>query len=184
MATTVRKKLTYADYLKIPEDGNRHEIIDGEWFKTPAPGLGHQRVVNKLNTLVYAFVEAGNLGRVYVAPTEVVLSPMDVVQPDVIFISTERASKEKTANIDGAPDLVIEVMSPSTAERDRREKSEAYERRGVAEYWLVDIDARLFEIREFGAIRRTRVYKAGQSFGSGLLPGLKVVVDEIFAVLL
>jgi Uma2 family endonuclease len=110
MATTARK-LTYADYERMPADGFRHEIIDGEEFLTPAPNLDHQTVVGNTFRLIANHVAARKLGRVFVAPTDVVLSGHDIVEPDVIFVSEKRGSILKEKNIEGAPDLVIEVLS-------------------------------------------------------------------------
>jgi Uma2 family endonuclease len=181
MATTVRK-LTYADYEKIPADGFRHEIIGGEEFMTPAPNIGHQKVVGKLFRLVGDFVEARKLGQTFVAPTDVLLSKHDIVEPDIVFVSEKRTSILTENNIQGAPDLVIEVLSPSTQAEDRGPKLALYERSGVAEYWIVDPASKTVEIREFGATRRTRVYKEGQSFESALLPGLTVRLADVFLI--
>ena len=137
MATTVRK-LTYADYEKIPADGFRHEIIGGEEFMTPAPNLDHQAVLLSIAALLRAHATAQKLGRVYIAPTDVVLSKHDIVEPDVIFVSERRSSILTLKNIQGAPDLVIEVLSPSTQAEDRGPKLALYESSGVAEYWIVD----------------------------------------------
>src|SRR5579883_3247671 len=180
MATSVRK-LTYADYEKIPADGFRHEIIGGDEFMTPAPNLDHQRVVVKLTTLLESQVAGKNLGRVFVAPTDVVLSAHDIVEPDVVFVSEKRLSILAEKNIQGAPDLVIEVLSPSTQAEDRGPKLALYERSGVAEYWIVDPSSKTVEIREFGTMRRTRVYKEGQSFESAVLAGLTIRLSEVFA---
>src|SRR5438093_1516668 len=114
MATTV-KKLTYADYAKMPADGFRHEIIEGEEYMTPAPNLDHQAVVGNVFRLIANHVAARKLGRVFVAPTDVILSEHDIVEPDVVFVSDKHLSILSDKNIQGAPDLVIEVLSPSTA---------------------------------------------------------------------
>jgi Uma2 family endonuclease len=179
MATTVRK-LTYADYEKIPADGFRHEIIGGEEFMTPAPNLDHQAAVVNLTAILRNHVLARKLGRVFVAPTDVVLSRHDIVEPDLLFVSEKRLSILTDKNIQGAPDLVIEVLSPSTQSEDRGPKLALYERSGVSEYWMVDPASKTVEIREFGTRRRTRVYKDGQSFESVLLPTLSVQLSDIF----
>jgi|SRR5579862_3426195 len=180
MATTV-KKLTYADYEKIPADGFRHEIIGGEEFMTPAPNLDHQTVVVNLTAILRDYTLAKKLGRVFVAPTDVLLSKHDIVEPDVIFVSEKRLSILTEKNIQGAPDLVIEVLSPSTQAEDRGPKLALYERSGVAEYWIADPTSKTVEIREFGTTRRTRVYKEGQAFESVLLAGLSVKLADVFA---
>jgi Uma2 family endonuclease len=181
MATSTRK-LTYADFARFPADGFRHEIIEGEEFMTPAPNLDHQAVVGNVYRLIANHVISRKLGRVFVAPTDVILSQNDIVEPDVLYVSEKRASILTEKNVQGAPDLVIEVLSPSTAAEDRGPKLAAYERSGVGEYWLVDLPARTIEVREFTSPRRTRVYKEGQAFESTLLPGLRLQLSEIFAL--
>jgi len=177
---TAAKKLTYACYEKIPADGFRHEIIGGEEFMTPAPNLNHQKVVGNIYRLLANHVVAFKLGQVLVAPTDVILSDHDVVEPDVLFVAEKNVSILKEKNIQGPPDLVVEVLSPSTGAEDRGPKLDLYDRKGIREYWIVDLPDRTVEIREFGNPRRTRVYQEGQSFESALLPGLTVRLDEIF----
>jgi len=179
MATTV-KKLTYSDYEKIPEDGFRHEIIEGQEFMTPAPEVPHQLVITQLVGLLNAHVRKNRSGKVLAAPTDVVLTAEDVVQPDVLFIATGHADRITQKNIQGAPDLVIEVLSPSTASVDRGRKLALYERSGVIEYWIADPATGTMEIHEFGSPRRTRIYKEGQSFETTVLPGLSVRLADIF----
>lgn len=180
MATTVRK-LTYADYEKMPTDGFRHEIIEGEEYMTPAPSLDHQTAVVNLSRILSNHVVSRKLGRVFVAPTDVLISEHDIVEPDVLFVSESRRSILTEKNIKGAPDLVIEVLSPSTAAEDRGPKLALYDRSGVREYWIVDLGGHTLELREFGSPRRTRVYNEGQSFESVLLPGLTIQLAEIFS---
>jgi Uma2 family endonuclease len=179
MATTV-KKLTYSDYVKFPADGFRHEIIEGDEFMTPAPSPDHQTTVVNISRILSNHVGAGKLGRLFVAPTDVVLSKNDVVEPDVFFIAQKNLAMIGPNNIQGAPDLVIEILSPSTAAQDRGPKLALYERAGVREYWIVDSITKTAEIREFGSPRRTRVYKEGQSFETTVLPGLSVRLADIF----
>ena len=173
------RKLTYSDYEKIEADGFRHELIEGEEFMTPAPNPDHQTVLLNIASLLRAHILPQKLGRVFVAPTDVVLSEHDVVEPDVFFITEPRTRIIGPKNIQGPPDLVVEILSPSTAAEDRGPKLALYDRAGVREYWIVDLPARTVEIREFGDTRRTRTYKEGQSFESALLPGLTVRLDEI-----
>lgn len=176
---TTARKLTYADYAKIPDDGFRHEIVEGEEFMTPAPNPDHQAAVSRIDRLLGNAVDAGKLGRLFVAPTDVLLSPNDIVQPDLFFIAESGVSIIGSKNIQGAPDLAIEVSSPSTSALDRGRKLQLYERSGVREYWIVDLSARTVEIHEFGSPRRTRVYREEQSFESVVLPRLTVPVSKI-----
>jgi Uma2 family endonuclease len=180
MVTTVRK-LTYADYAKMPADGFRHEIIEGEEYMTPPPGTDHQTVVVNLARILGNHVVARKLGRMFVAPTAVVLSKHDAVEPDVMFVSKANASIITPKNIQGAPDLVVEVLSPSTAANDRGPKLKKYEEADVREYWIVDPSAKTVEIREFRTSRRMRAYQDDQSFQSELFPGLSVRLEDIFS---
>lgn len=175
------RKLTYADYEKIPDDGFRHEIVGGEEFMTPAPNPAHQAAVSNLVRLLGNAADARKLGRAFVAPTDVVLSANDVVQPDVFFIAQSRVSIIGPKNIQGPPDLVIEISSPSTGSLDRGRKLKLYRRSGVREYWIVDLTSRTVEIHEFGDPRRTRVYQEGQSFESLILPGVRVNLSQVFS---
>ncbi len=179
MATTV-KKLTYADYEKIPADGFRHEVIEGEEFMTPPPSTDHQTAVGNTFRLISNHVSGGKLGRVFVAPTAVVFSNHDVVEPDVLFVSKRNARIITPKNIQGAPDLVVEVLSPSTAANDRGPKLAMYDKMGVREYWMVDPVAKMIEIHEFRSPRRTRSYDGDQSFQSELLPDLAIRLEDIF----
>jgi len=115
----VDTRLTYDDYCLLPDDGKRYEIIDGELFVTPSPRRAHQKVVTQLTRILANFVDTMGSGEVYVAPFDVVFSLFDVVEPDVLYVSKERASVITEKNVQGAPDLVVEVLSETTAARDR-----------------------------------------------------------------
>lgn len=180
---TPAKRLTYADYEKIPADGLRHEIIEGEEYVTPAPDVRHQEVVGRLFRILSEFVERNDLGKVFVAPIDVVLSAESVVQPDIVVVSKARLGIVKEKNIQGAPDLLVEVLSPSTESMDRGEKRETYEASGILEYWMVHPATRTAEVREFRSPRRVRVLQEGQSLESSLLPGLKIDLSHLFRVI-
>ncbi len=138
-------KFTYEDYALLPED-RRYEVIDGEPFLTPAPTPSHQDVVLELVRLLADFVQSRRLGRVVLAPCDVVLSKFDILQPDIFFIAAERESIVGQKYIEGSPDLVIEVLSPSTATRDREAKAERYATFGVREMWLIEPGTRTIEV--------------------------------------
>ncbi len=138
--------LTYQDYLQMPDDRNRREILSGDLYVTPAPTPTHQLVVANLLVLLRNYLAHRTTGRVYPAPLDVVLSQVDVVQPDLVFVSNDRLYLVTESSIQGAPDLVIEVLSPSTARLDRGRKKDAYTRFGVREYWIADPDTRTLEI--------------------------------------
>ncbi len=174
-------KLTYADYCNTPDD-ERYELLDGELVMTPAPRELHQRVLMNLSYLLFQAVKDTNSGRVYVAPFDVVLSDTDVVQPDLLFISNERAHIITEENVQGAPDLVVEILSPSTADRDLIIKRDLYAKHGVQEYWLVDTDAKTVTVLVRGSQGFTEVGVCGegQSLVSPTLEGFTIDPDEIF----
>src|SRR6266498_4123278 len=137
MSTPAALRFTYEDYLLLPED-RRYEIIDGDLFMTPAPGTPHQRIVGNLYLRLRQHVDDSGLGEVLCAPCDVVLSPTDVVQPDILFVAAARLSIIGEKYISEAPDLVVEVLSPSTAERDQDLKMKLYARFAVREFWIAD----------------------------------------------
>lgn len=131
-------KFTYEEYCAFPEDGKRHEIIDGDHYGTPAPLTKHQRIVANLHRLIGHIIHEKKLGLVFSAPIDVLLSNVDVVQPDFLFVSRARHSIISEANIQGAPDLVVEILSKSTRKNDEGIKRLLYERAHVQEYWIID----------------------------------------------
>jgi Uma2 family endonuclease len=178
-----RQRLTYDDYVLIPDDGKRHEIIDGEHYVTAAPFLRHQRILLRLGIHLGRFVEAHALGEVFIAPTDIVLSPYDVLQPDLFFISNARSSIAEVKNVQGAPDLVIEIHSDSTRRIDQGVKRAAYERWGVTEYWMLDParkEADVWERTAEGLGRRALLSAAaGDVLTTPLLPGLEIPLAEV-----
>ncbi len=131
-------KWTYEDYARLPEDGLRHEIIDGEHFVSPSPSTQHQHVSKRLQYQLYTKIELAGLGVLFNAPMDVQLSGFDIVQPDIVIILNENVRKITPTKIKVAPHLVVEILSPSTAGNDRNIKKDLYERSGVSEYWIVD----------------------------------------------
>ncbi len=136
--TTKKKRFTYRDYLNLPDDGQRYEIIHGDLVMTPAPVPLHQMVSGNIFNLLSTHVKNNQLGFVLYAPCDVVLDELNVVQPDILFITRERAGIITEKNIQGAPDLIIEIISPATAYYDLVSKKDVYQQFGVKEYWLVD----------------------------------------------
>lgn len=131
-------KLTYDDYLLLPDDNHIHEIIDGEHFMAASPSTYHQTVSRRLMFLLYEAIELAGSGVVFNAPTDVLLSDHDVVVPDIFVIRAERTQMISPSVVLGPPDLVIEIISPSSARKDREIKRRLYERFAVPEYWLVN----------------------------------------------
>ena len=178
---SARIKYTYEDYRSTPED-KRYQLLDGELIMTAAPRRAHQKADTKLGTRLDSYVEAHELGEVYVAPFDVVFSDTDVVQPDLLFVSKERLYIINDDNVRGAPDLVIEILSPSTASIDRNFKRALYARHGVKEFWLVDTDARnitVMFLREHG-YEIVGIYGEGQTLTSPTLEGFTLNISEIF----
>ncbi len=173
-------KLTYEDYANIP-GSERYELIDGELILVSSPNEMHQRVSKRLLWL-FRDVEESGLGWVYDAPFDVILSDTDVVQPDLMFISKERADIITPANVQGAPNLVVEVLSPSTAQRDWTQKRDLYAKYGVRELWLVAPDAKLVWVMALtdGEYAIAGVYKEGQTLSSPTLAGLTIDLGYVF----
>ena len=184
MARDPSPKLTYEDYLRIPDDGKRHEIIDGKHFVTAAPFIRHQRIVRRLASRLDGFLREHPLGEYFFAPTDVILSPHDIVQPDLLFISNERSPIVTEKNIQGAPDLVIEILSGSTRRLDEVLKRRAYERFGAREYWIFDPQGKTVQVWERAGegLRRVALLSAtaGDILTTALLPGLEIPLAEVF----
>jgi Uma2 family endonuclease len=180
-------KLTYDDFVHFPDDGQRHEIIDGEHYVTAAPNTKHQRVSMNLSGLLWGLVRGHELGEVFAAPFDVLLSDSDVVEPDLVYVSKNRRADVLTAaHARGAPDIVVEIGSPSTRKRDEIIKRRLYERYGVAEYWVVDPE--LDEIKVYRLIdgRYTRTaelsLERADTLTSPFFPGLALPLVDIFAM--
>jgi len=140
-----KPKLGYDDYAKIPDDGQRHEIVDGKHFVNPASTPYHQTVSRRLHHQLYKQIELSGRGEVYYAPVDVQLSDHDIVQPDIVLVLTRNKSIITSTRIHGIPDLIVEILSPSSAKLDRVHKKELYQRAGVPEFWLVDPAQRTLE---------------------------------------
>ena len=183
MAQTVteKKKYTYEDYLKTP-DNERYELIEGELLMTPSPITKHQRISRELEFEIMKFVKANALGEVFYAPYDVYLDEENVVQPDILFISKERLNIIGEKNIQGAPDLVIEIISESTAYRDLVQKKKLYGKFGVKEYWIVIPGEELVEVH----ILKDNTYVLHKTYGkddaveSPYLKKLKIELKGIF----
>ena len=176
-----KTKLTYRDYTKTPED-ERWELIDGDLFKVDTPNTKHQMTLSDLGFHLWTFVKSGDLGRVFARPTDVVLSDCDTVQPDLVFVSKARADIITRANIRGAPDLVVEILSPSTARRDWRDKFDLYKLHGVPEYWMADPAFRtvwVFVLRE-GVFEEAGRDGEGDTLVSPTLAGFALDLSEVF----
>jgi len=175
-------KWTYEDYCRLPADGWIYEIIEGELFMSPAPLTIHQRCKLKFAAAFLAFAEDRDAGMVLDAPTDVLLPGLaSPVQPDVIFVVKERLDIVKAERVEGAPDIVVEVLSPGNWLVDRRDKFKIYAKAGVREYWLIDPKARTIELYGLRGSTYALIgkYGVGESVRSEVLPGFAVKVEDI-----
>lgn len=177
-------KLTYEDFLNFPDDGRRHELIDGEHYVTPSPNTRHQVIVGNLHWLIRRYLEGQPEGRVFLAPFDVVFSDTNVTEPDLLYVSSGRAKIVTDKHVRGAPDLVIEVLSPATRRTDKGKKLEVYERFGVQEYWLADPESEVITIhrRKGTSFQRTGELSRenDDALTSPLFPSLTLPLTDIF----
>ncbi len=150
MMAATRIVLTYADYAALPDDGRRYEIHEGKLSVTTTPGTKHQEVTGNLLVALHVHVTTQGLGKVFPARTDVILSDLTVVEPDIVYVATDRLGLISERGIEGAPTLVVEILSPSTAQTDRHTKMQLYARHGVPWYWIVDPDSRTVEVYALG----------------------------------
>ena len=176
-----KKQATYADYLKTPE-GGKFQLIAGEIFEMTSPSLYHQEILLNIISEFRHSLLKNKIGKVFVAPLDVYFSDTEVYQPDILILLNESFSKMKENKIEGAPDLVVEVLSPSTAYYDLKHKKSIYEKQGVKEYWIVDPIDKTLEIFELqngkfisiGELSKNEIAK------SKLISGMEVGLDIIF----
>jgi len=177
-------KLTYEDYLLFPDDGKRHELIQGDHCMTPAPKTRHQRISGNLHAALHRHVRQHPLGQVFAAPCDVILSDEDVVQPDLLFVSAAKAGIVTEDNVKGAPDLVVEILSDVTRKRDEVTKRKLYEHFGVTEYWIVDPDletVKVFRLSDHQYVRAAELSKeAHDTLTTPLLPDFRLPLGELF----
>lgn len=179
--SVTQRTYTYDDLADTPEDGQRYEIIDGELFVSPSPVLDHQRVVGRLYRWLADLVDAQQLGEVFIGPTDVFFSERNVVVPDVLFVAAKRSDILHRRYVAGAPDLVIEVLSPKTRRIDLGRKKALYAAFGVAEYWIVDPSARTVAIWSLVDGEYEPVAQADEAVRSLVVPGFSVSLTELFA---
>ncbi len=181
MAVEQPRTLTYADYAALPEDGRRFELIDGELFEMAAPSIRHQDIVLRLGSTFLQHVRQQGVGRVNIAPCDVVLADTVTVQPDVVYLSEADLHRVTTAHIQGPPTLVVEVLSDPR--HDFVRKRELYARFGVAEYWIVWPEAARVEVYRLDrtAYAKPVVVESGETLVTDLIPGLAIDVGELLA---
>jgi len=179
-------RFTYDDFVLFPDDGKRHEIIDGEHYVTPSPNVRHQVLVGRLGFEIELYLRANlGTGQVFLSPLDVVLSHWDVVEPDLLFVAGDQPDILTEKNIQGPPALVVEVLSKSTRKRDAQVKRRLFERTGVREYWLVDPEldtVQVFRPSPEGKLARVVELTAedGDVLTTPLLPGCQIDLRELF----
>ena len=175
-----KTKLTYEDYALLPDDGKIHEIIEGEHYMTPAPETYHQTISRRIQFQLYTQIEERGLGYVFDAPTDVQLSEIDIVQPDLLVIVEERKSIISPSRIIGPPDLVIEILSKSGQDKDRRLKLDLYQKAAVPEYWLVDPQSQT--VHQY-LLEKARYRESGQHHGDirfDRIAGIRVDLRKVW----
>jgi Uma2 family endonuclease len=174
--------ITRHDYEEMPAGPPYYQVIEGDLVMSPSPNIYHQAIAGRIYALLLQFLDKKPLGEVFVAPLDVFLSEINVYQPDVIFISNQRRSILTEHGLEGAPDLAVEVLSPSTARFDKGSKRKIYARTGVKELWLVDAEARLIHVYQLAKDAETPAATYGEKavFTSPLLPGLRLKAASIF----
>lgn len=175
---------TYGDYLRLPDDGRRYEVIRGHLYVAPAPAFDHQYAIWQLGRLLGNFVVEKGLGILLPAPFDLRLPGglAAPVQPDLVFLRAGNQPRPGDRSFEGVPDLVVEVLSPGTRHLDRSVKLSAYREAGVPEYWLVDPRTRTVQVLalEGGEYAQRELRGTGETLTSPALPGLRLGVDEIF----
>jgi Uma2 family endonuclease len=177
-----KRKFTYEDYLKTPHD-QRYELIEGDLVMTPSPVPYHQWILKNIGFALESFVREKKMGKVFYAPCDVYLDKKNVLQPDILFISKERLNIIGEKNIQGAPDLIIEILSESTAYLDMVKKKKLYAQFSIKEYWIIDPGEKTAEtytlkVDTFILMKR---FSEKDVLESTVLPGLKIKLSDVFA---
>lgn len=173
---------TYDEYAALPDDGHRYEIVNGVLIMAPAPSPEHQDIVGMIFHYLLVHIKFAGLGRVFQAPIDVELSPKNIFQPDVVVILNEHLDRVQAKRIVGAPNLAIEVASPSTALYDRLAKYDRYAEAGVQEYWIVNTETKTVQVLvlEHGEYRSLGIFRGEQMLPSRIAPDLPVGVERFF----
>lgn len=174
---------TYDDYLQLPDNGFRYEILDGDLHMSPAPAPRHQLLILRLGGAILRHLELNNAGRAFPAPVDVRLDENVLVQPDLVVVLNAKLPNVSEREITGPPDLLIEVISPSSVVVDRRRKFDLYASYKVREYWLIDLEEHVIEINVLRgeAYSLLAKFTRGQRLVSEVLPGLEIDPADVFA---
>ena len=175
-------KWTYEDYARLPDDGNRYEVLDGELYVSPSPRTRHQVVSRNLEFLLHAHVNERGLGEVFDAPIDVIFAPTMVAVPDIVFVAAGRKSIITGRAIEGAPDLIVEILSPSSVRQDRVVKAALYARHGVRHYWIIDPEACSLETSVLAGehYRSTGTHHGASKLRSEPFPDLEIDLARIW----
>lgn len=179
---SIVKRMTYAEYRAMPDDGKRYELVEGVLREVPSPTTIHQRILGLLFTILHLYVVNKKLGEVFVAPLDVRLTDELVYQPDVLFVAKDGKAQVTERDVSGAPDLVAEIVSPASRNMDRKEKASNYAKHGVCEYWLVYPETLFIEVyglRE-GKFQLLGRYGEGETVRSEVLAGLEFLTETVF----
>jgi len=177
-------KFTYEDYTLFPDDGNRHELIDGNHYVTPAPRTKHQKISGTLHISLGSDVQKTKCGQLLAAPTDVVLSDFDVIQPDLLYISSGRTTIITEENIQGAPDLVVEILSDGSRKTDEIIQRKLYERYKIPECWIIDPEletVKIYRLSDQGYVRSAELsLESNSTLTTPLLPNWELSLQQLF----
>ena len=181
---TATSPVTWEQYAAMPDDGNRYEVIGGELHMAPAPRFVHQRTLLRLASILDALAEEHDLGVVSCAPTDVILCDTDIVQPDILFIDKDRLDIIDD-QVNGSPDLVVEILSPATRRRDMTEKLALYATHGVPHYWIVNPDDQILIVYRLSgkSYNRVAVHQGDDQFQSALFAGATIDLGRVWSEL-
>jgi Uma2 family endonuclease len=173
---------TYADYVALPDDGHRYEVVDGVLYVAPTPTIAHQSASNLFATYLTIHIQFAGKGRVFAAPCDVELAAGVITQPDIAVVLNDNTDIITPMHLIGAANLIVEIASSSTVGYDRREKQDAYARAGVAEYWIADPATRTVELlmSDQGSYRSLGVFQGQATLPSRTIPGLPIRVEQFF----
>jgi Uma2 family endonuclease len=174
--------LTYDDYCALPNDLNRYEILDGELSVTPVPATKHQIASGNLHRILSNYVLATRIGRLLLSPIDLILATTTVVQPDLIFIGSDRSHVVTQRGVEGAPTLVVEILSPTTHATDRQTKAQLYAKYAVPHYWLIDPDQQTLQAYTLTGTQYSLItqVQGGDLFTSALFPGLSFQISDLW----
>jgi Uma2 family endonuclease len=183
MAKAHQVLFTAEDYRNLPETGPRYQLVEGDLIMAPSPNRYHQEISRNLEFILCAYLKENPIGKVYHAPFDVYLDEHNVPQPDILFVSKERYGILTPQGAAGAPELIVEILSPSTARLDLDQKRKTYARHGVIELWIIVPETRQVQIYRLQEQpeRPAAIYERADVFESPLLPGLRIQAADVFA---